>query len=153
MHREERFSTCCGWPGGVVEQIDQLSCTIAVLAKRARPRRVHPCPPRVCTNSSRIDQECWSLRVCEPQAHACDLMLVATDAAFMPAQAIAAHHERDAPGSARTRLRGLAHLPDSLGPQIDLHLHSIWTAGRTAPEAPFLPTPMPRPVRPRFRRD
>ena len=70
-------------------------------------------------------------------------MLVATDAAFMPAQAIAAHHERDAPGSARTRLRGLAHLPDSLGPQIDLHLHSIWPAGRTAPEALFLPTAWP----------
>ena len=71
----------------------------------------------------------------------------------MPAQAIAAHGERDAPGSARTRLRGLAHLPDELGPQIDLHLHSIWTAGRTAPEALFLLRHGPRPVRPRFRRD
>ena len=98
-------------------------------------------------NSSLTDQECWSLSVCEPQARACDLMLVATDAAFMPAQAIAAHRERDAPGSARTRLRGLAHLPDELGPQLDLLLHSIWTAGRTAPEAPFLPTPWAWPAR------
>ena len=86
-----------------------------------------------------IDQEGWSLSVCERQARACDLMLDATDAAFMPAQAIAAHHKRDAPGSARTRLRGLAHLPDELGPQLDLLLHSTWPAGRTAPEPPFLP--------------
>ena len=56
---------------------------------------------------------------------------------------ITAHRERDAPGSVCTRLWGLAHLPDSLGPQIDLHLHSIWTAGRTAPEALFLPTAWP----------
>ena len=56
---------------------------------------------------------------------------------------ITAHRERDAPGSVCTRLWGLAHLPDSLGPQIDLHLHPIWTAGRTAPEALFLPTAWP----------
>ena len=58
---------------------------------------------------------------------------------LLPARAIAAHRERDAPGSARTRLRGLAHLPDELGPQLDLLLHSTWPAGRTAPEPPFLP--------------
>ena len=70
-------------------------------------------------------------------------MLSCTVAVFLPAQTITAHRERDAPGSARTRLRGLAHLPDELGPQIDLHLHPIWTAGRTAPEALFLPTAWP----------
>ena len=53
--------------------------------------------------------------------HGCCLSACAT---------ITAHRERDAPGSARTRLRGLAHLPDSLGPQIDLHLHPIWRLDR-----------------------
>ena len=62
--------------------------------------------------------------------HGCCLSACAT---------ITAHRERDAPGSARTRLRGLAHLPDELGPQLDLLLHSTWPAGRTAPEPPFLP--------------
>ena len=66
--------------------------------------------------------------------HGCCLSACAT---------ITAHRERDAPGSARTRLRGLAHLPDELGPQLDLLLHSMWPAGRTAPEPPFLPTPWP----------
>ena len=81
--------------------------------------------------------------MCEPQAPACDLMLSCTVAVFLPAQTITAHRERDALRSVCTRLWGLAHLPDSLGPQIDLHLHSIWTAGRTAPEALFLPTAWP----------
>ena len=70
-------------------------------------------------------------------------MLDGTDSTILRVQTFAAQRKRDAPGSAHARLRGLAHLPDSLGPQLDLHLHSTWTAGRTSPEPLFLPALMP----------
>ena len=66
-------------------------------------------------------------------------MLMRTASTFLPAQTIAAQLERDEPGGAHARLGGLAHLMDSLGPQLDLHLHSMWPAGSTAPELLFLP--------------
>ena len=70
-------------------------------------------------------------------------MLMRTASTFSPAQTIAAQLERDEPGAAHARLGGLAHLMDSLGPQLDLHLHSMWPAGSTAPELLFLPASMP----------
>ena len=70
-------------------------------------------------------------------------MLMRTASTFLPAQTIAAQLERDEPGGAHARLGGLAHLMDSLGPQLDLHLHSMWPAGSTAPEQLFLPASMP----------
>ena len=69
-------------------------------------------------------------------------MLMRTASTFLPAQTIAAQLERDEPGGAHARLGGLAHLMDSLGPQLDLHMHSMWPAGSTATTAPellFLP--------------
>ena len=70
-------------------------------------------------------------------------MLNGTDSTILRVQTFAAQRKRDAPGSAHARLRGLAHLLDGLGPQLDRHLHSTWSAGRTAPEPLFLPGPMP----------
>ena len=70
-------------------------------------------------------------------------MLSRTDSTNLPAQTNAAQLERDEPEGAHARLRGLAHLPGGLGPQLALHLHSMWPAGSTAPEQLFLPASMP----------
>ena len=70
-------------------------------------------------------------------------MLSRTDSTNLPAQTNAAQLERDELEGAHARLWGLAHLTDSLGPQLDLHLHSMWPAGSTAPEQLFLPASMP----------
>ena len=72
-------------------------------------------------------------------------MLICTGSTNLPAQTIAAQEERDGPGGAHARLRGLAHLPDGLGQQLDRHLHFTRPASRTAPQPPFLPTPCTRP--------
>ena len=72
-------------------------------------------------------------------------MLICTGSTNLPAQTIAAQEERDGPGGAHARLRGLAHLPDGLGQQLDRHLHSTWPAGRMAPEPLFLPGRHARP--------